>query len=297
MPVKKLDVNKVISYAYRRLNPFLGVMQVIESQGGRAHSTNGIVWDIEVIAEQPDNWGSLNTSQNNIAFYRFGLWSLKDGLVSRPLAPHLENDPLSEQCNFLIECIKQRLCNLPFKLIDTEELWLFDEKNHKPLVLLASVIPGKIRPSPEPKSWSSHIGAEGVPSQYKFSEARQLMAQIKKAASFNIKKHWVIRQEDGSGIDDLNKQHMFENEFPPFLVSESWLDKEESNRVRNYIHWIAPSLLTLQKLSKQQRLRLEKNLNVQAISIEHHKELYTEVINEKCLNSAIVQCKLQKSNL
>lgn len=295
MPVKKIDVNKIISYAFRRVNPFLGVMQVIETEGGRALSTNGIVWDIEVIAEPPDIWGSLNKSQNDIAFYRFGLWSLQDGLVSRPLAPHLENDPLSEQCNFLIECIKQRLCDLPFKLKDTEELWLFDEKNHKPLVLLASVIPGKQRLSPEPKYWSSHIGAEGVPSQYKFPEAKQLIDQVKKAAGFNIQKHWINRREDGSGRYDLNEKYIAGSEFPPFLISEHWPGEEQSIRARNYIHWIAPSLLTLQCISIEQRIRLEKNLNVQAISIEHHKKLYTEIIYEKCLNSAIVQCKLQKS--
>ena len=292
-----MDSNSVISYAFRRVNPFLGVMQVIETQGGRAHSTNGIVWDIEVIAEQPGGWGSLNKGRTNIVFYRYGLWSLEDGLVSRPLAPHLENDPLSEQCNFLIESIKQRLGDLPFKLKDTEELWLLDEKNMKPLVLLASIIPGKQRPSPEPKYWTSHIGAEGVPSQYKFPEAKHLITQVEKAAGFNIQKHWINRQPDSCAMYDINEKLIADSEFPPFLISEHWPDEEQSIRARNYIHWIAPSLLTLQKLSKEQRIRLEENLSVQAISIEHHKELFIEIINNKLLNSALVQCRLQKSIL
>ena len=292
-----MDSNSVISYAFRRFNPFLGVMQVIETEGGRAHSTNGIVWDIEVIAEQPGGWGSLNKGRTNIAFYRYGLWSLEDGLVSRPLAPHLENDPLSEQCNFLIESIKQRLGDLPFKLKDTEELWLLDEKNMKPLVLLASIIPGKQRPSPEPKYWTSHIGAEGVPSQYKFPEAKHLITQVEKAAGFNIQKHWINRQPDSCAMYDINEKLIADSEFPPFLISEHWPDEEQSIRARNYIHWIAPSLLTLQKLSKEQRIRLEENLSVQAISIEHHKELFIEIINNKLLNSALVQCRLQKSIL
>ena len=42
----------VHSYAIRRVNPFLGVLQVIETEGGRASSANGVVWDIEVIAER-----------------------------------------------------------------------------------------------------------------------------------------------------------------------------------------------------------------------------------------------------
>jgi len=289
--------NKVNCYAFRRVNPFLGVMQVIETEGGRAHSTNGIVWDIEVITDQPSDWGSLNKGRSNIAFYRYGLWSLEEGLVSRPLSPHLEKAPLSEQCNLLIESIKQRLADLPFKLKDTEELWLFDEKNKQPLALLASVIPGKQRPSPEPKYWASHIGAEGVPSQYKFSESRQLKSQVEKVAGFNIQKHWIIRQEDGSGIYDVNNKHIAGSEIPPFLLTEHWPAEEQCIRARNYIHWIAPSLLTLQSISKEQRIRLEENLNVQAISIEFHKELFIEVINNKLLNSALVQCRLQKSIL
>lgn len=292
-----MDVNKVNSYAFRRVNPFLGVMQVIETQGGRAHSTNGIVWDIEVIADQPDDWGSLNKGQSNLEFYRYGLWSLEEGLVSRPLAPHLEKDPLSQQCNFLIESIKQRLAELPFKLKDTEELWLFDEKNQKPLVLLASVLPGKKRPSPEPKYWTSHIGAEGVASQYKFPDARQLKSQIEKAAGFNIHKHWIRRQDDGSGIYDVSNEAISSSEMPAFLISEHWSDDEQSIRVANFINWIAPSLLTLQSISKEQRMRLEESLNVQAISIEHHKELIVEVVNEKLMTSALVQCRLQKSIL
>ena len=290
-----MNSNKLNSYAFRRVNPFLGVMQVIETEGGRASSTNGIVWDIEVIAEQPNDWGSLNKGRSNKAFYRYGLWSLHDGLVSRPLAPHFEKDPLSEQCNFLIECIKQRLGDLPFTLKDTEELWLFDEKNEKPLVLLASVLPGKQRPSPEPKYWASHIGAGGVPSQFKFPEAKQLKAQIEKAAGFNIQKHWIIRQEDGSGIYDINNKQIANSEIPPFLLSEHWPAEEQCIRARNYIHWIAPSLLTLQNISHDQRIRLEENLSVQAISIEHHKELFIEIINNKLLNSALVQCRLHKS--
>ena len=292
-----MDNNKTFSYAFRRVNPFLGVMQVIETEGGRAHSTNGIVWDIEVIAEQPDNWGSLNKGQNNIAYYRYGLWSLQDGLVSRPLAPHLENDPLSEQCNLLIGSIKQRLCELPFKLKDTEELWLFDEKNDKPLALLSSVLPGKQRPSPEPKYWVSHIGAEGVPSQYKFPQAKQLVEQLKKAAGFNVRKYWINRREDGSGVVELTNQIITAEDFPVYLVSEKWINAEHAKRADDYINWVAPSLLTLQNLTAQQRLRLEKNLSHQAISIEHHQLLYPEVIDRKCINAALVQCKLQKASL
>ena len=37
-------------YAIRRVNPFLGVMQIVEAEEGRALSCNGVVWEILVRA-------------------------------------------------------------------------------------------------------------------------------------------------------------------------------------------------------------------------------------------------------
>ena len=303
MPVNDVlpdDESDVKSYAVRRVNPFLGVLQVIETSGGRAISTNGVVWDIEVRAPCGSDWGSLNNKQNlndiKTAFYRYGLWSLDDGLVSRPLAPHLDNDPLAEQCTLLIHCIKQRLDALPFQLMDSQELWLFDEQGNRPVALLASAIPGVKRPSPEPRYWSSHIGADGVASQFKFPDAAELLLQVKQLAGFNTKKYWIVRQPDGSGVFELTEQQISAEVFPPFLLTEEWGDEQQEELVTSYINWIAPSLLTLQGLSQQQRIRLEQKLSIQAVSIEHHKQLYPEVVSQECIVSAQVQCKLQKAN-
>ena len=99
------------------------------------------------------------------------------------------------------------------------------------------------------------------------------------------------------GIYELNNEVIAEESFPPFLITEDWFDAEQSRLVSDYIEWIAPSLLTLQNLTTQQRTRLEEKLYIQAISIEHHRNLYAEVINEKYITSAMVQCKLQKVNI
>ena len=152
MPDSKLsteDLDRVAAYAIRRVNPFLGVLQVIETDGGRAISANGVVWDIEVLAERSSSgWGSLNRNNPGKAYYRYGLWSLQDGLVARPLAPHLESDPLTHKCQQLITCIRQRLEQLPFRLQDKRELWLFDQRSKRPLVLLASAKAMLICPVP-----------------------------------------------------------------------------------------------------------------------------------------------------
>ena len=169
-----LETGDIRAYAIRRVNPFLGVLQVIETDGGRAVSSNGVVWEIELRTERSGMWGSLNQHIKEAVYYRFGLWSAEEGLVNRPLAPHLDRDPLSIQCDILIKCIEERLQYMPFRLIDNRELWLFDKDRQQPLALLASQKQGDKPLSPEPKYWKSCLGANGVASQYRYPQATQL---------------------------------------------------------------------------------------------------------------------------
>lgn len=293
---KPPETGAVSCYAIRRVNPFLGVLQVIETAGGRAVSSNGVVWNIEIRAERATGWGSLNRNKTQVAYYRYGLWSLEDGLVTRPLAPLLDNEFFSQQCDILIECIRERLDLLPFELKDRHELWLLDTDDRQPLALLASARPGSALPLPEPRSWTSHIGAEGVPSQRRYPAARELEALIKQRAGFNFNKRWVTRDNDGSGIIEASNTRMVAEAFPAFLLIENWPEAKQEKLAREYIEWISPSLLTLQQLDRGERERLENSLNVQAVSVEHHWRLYPEIIDEDCINTARVQCRLQRVN-
>ena len=195
-----IESGEVRAYAVRRINPFMGVLQVIETDGGRAASSNGIVWDIEMRTERPDMWGSLNKGTKEAAYYRYGLWSQDEGLINRPLAPHLERDPLTIQCNIIIGCIEERLKHLPFKLVDDRELWLFDKDMNRPIVLLASQKPDAKPISPAPKYWKSCLGANGVTSQIRYPKSKMLEDLVKRTASSNINNYWVNRAEDGGGV-------------------------------------------------------------------------------------------------
>jgi len=289
-----LETGDIKAYALRRVNPFLGVLQVIETTGGRAVSSNGVVWEIELRTERSGMWGSLNKHIKEAVYYRFGLWSAEEGLVNRPLAPHLDRDPLTIQCDILIKCIEERLQYLPFKLIDNRELWLFDKDQQQPLALLASLKDGDKAPSPEPKYWKSCLGANGVASQYRYPGATELEKLVERTASTNICTYWVNREDDGSGKLQRNGESIKSNDFPRFLLSENWSNDEALSLVNDYIAWIAPSLLSLQHLAEAERDRLERNLNVQAVSIEHHWQLYPDVVDEKRLKAARVQCRLQQ---
>ena len=115
---------------------------------------------------------------------------------------------------------------------------------------------------------------------------------MKQRAGFNVHKHWVIRQDDNSGVIESSETRIDANTLPAFLLTEDWPEAGQATVVREYLEWISPSLLTLQRLSRNQRACMEKKLSIQAISVEHHRHLYPEIIDEKHLTAARVQCRL-----
>jgi hypothetical protein len=288
--------DSVRCYAIRRVNPFLGVLQVIETGNSRAASANGVAWDIQIRAQRQPPWGSLNQDYREVAWYRYGLWSEQDGLVNGPLAPHLDPLILRQACNHLIDLIRAGVEQLPFRLEDIRELWLFDRDDRQPLALLAASRPGSTAPSPEPKSWSASLGASDLPSQRRYPDSSALEALIRQRAGFNINTHWVTRQEDGSGLIETSHSCLPATAFPAFLLTEEWPETGQIQLASRYIEWIAPSLLTLQHLDRCARARLEKCLTIQAGSVEHHWHLYPEIIDTNYVTAARVQCGLQKGD-
>jgi len=292
---KKVKTKAVRSYAIRRVNPFVGVMQVVEAEQGRALSCNGVVWEILVRATPGSTGGSPGCDNKKKTYYRFGMWSMNDGLMKRASSPAADQDyfELASKCEALIEYVRERHHRLPFELEDNLELWLFDRDNQQPLALLSSLTPGASLPSPEPRYWSSCIGANGSPGQRRFPQARDLETQVRQRAGFNIQKYWIKRLPGGDGIVENTGSSIPADQFPVLLLDENWVNEEQQLRAREYIKWISPSLLTLQHLDSDTRARIENNLNVQAISIEHHWHLYPEIINHKLLKAARVQSKIE----
>lgn len=285
-------------FAVRRVNPFLGVMQIVEAEEGRALSCNGVVWEILVRATQGSSPGRFGQKDSKKTYYRFGMWSMNEGLMKRASSPAGDQDyfELASKCEILVEFVREHHCQLPFHLEDNLELWLFDRNNQQPLALLSSMIPGASLPSPEPGYWLSCIGTEGSPGQRRFPQAQELETQVKQRAGFNINKYWVKRLHDGDGIIMNTGDTISADRFPVLLLDEKWANEDEQRRAREYIEWISPSLLTLQHLDNDTRARIERNLNIQAVSIEHHWHLYPEIVNQKLLNAARVQSKIENSS-
>ena len=280
-------------YALRRLNPFLGVLQVVETPSGRASSSNGLVWDIQILTQAPADWGSLGAANRGNAWYRYGLWSERDGLVYRPLAAHCKDRQLRRDSEHLIEQILRNLDRLPYALADRRELWLLDAEQQKPLALLHAMPPDAIPPRPEPRYWTGCLGQQGVAGQRRFPDTAELESQVKTRAGFNINRTWVTWNPERTSLVAGDSSLMQNDGFPAFGIREDWPDREEQQRVQRYIDWAAPAFLTLPYLDDAQRTRLESSLSDQAVSIEYHWRLYPKILDKNKLIAARIKAGLQ----
>lgn len=283
-------------YARRRVNPFLGVLQIIETDDGRASSADGLSWEIEVskFVDMDQVTGSPGIEKH---YYRHGLWSEEQGLIDRELSLVDTNDEFISRGKRVIQTLKHQLKHLPFKVTDQFEYWLLDKEDEQPLVLLATALNENEFPDPLPRYWSGCQGFNGVDSQHRFPQTDELEFLIKECAGFNRCYQWFIRNEDGSATALESDRQYGRDYFPSYLIQQSWPLPEHRQLVEDYIQWIAPSLLTLSSLSDNERNRLEAALPTQAVSIEHHWRLYPQIIDQKKINRARVQRQLQHASV
>lgn len=281
-------------YAVRRLNPFLGVVQIVETPVGRASTANGLVWHIELPAERTAGWGSLFADKVEKGWYLCGLWSEAEGLIDSPLAGQGMNQEASENSRQIIDALRTNQDRLPFELVDRRELWLLDSIEKKPLALLFAMRPGAPPPSPEPRFWRGSLGSEGLRGQRRFPGIDQLEAAVRKRAGSNPNRLWVTWNPDRTKVELPGGGELSGNQFPIYGIREDWPEKDAETLLRGYIDWAAPSLLTIPYLNNPSRARLESGLEGQACSIEYHWRLYPEILDEKKVKTARVQARLQQ---
>jgi len=123
-------------YAQRLLNPFRGVMNIIEQQGAEAVTTDGLHWDIYVrdttlVADLADG----HTVQTGDI--RYGSWSQQQGLKRGAIYPSNDFKLLEHRGAIIYEYLLDHFHEVPFALRDHYELWLLDGQG-LPLALLHS---------------------------------------------------------------------------------------------------------------------------------------------------------------
>lgn len=103
-------------FCLRRADPFLGLVAVVKTSGGRAFSPDGRIWQLEVLAHPPRGLWSREGHEDRLKYFRFGLWSERTGLRRVPLNPVLDVGRMIAAAQAVIMLIRDGLGALPFPL-------------------------------------------------------------------------------------------------------------------------------------------------------------------------------------
>lgn len=293
-------------YSQRMLNPFRGLMYVVETENADAVTVDGIHWDLYV-----DNIELLHEAYRegyediSVPDIKFGTWSRHNGLTRAPLISTLSFDAVQAAGEALLNAVRELETRLPFPGGDDMELWLLDHTG-QPLALLNS--------RPVESSDEHHDSCKWIvgqrcrqsfrPGSAGSSYGEWLESRINAHAGPHISAQWFLRNEAGGcatgGCNirpEWQERQLAHEDFPELLVRSHWNDPVTCELVADYLDWLAPWLLQLPDLCETSRARLEKAAWKQAQEVESHYVMYPRVIDEDGLRASLVKARLISSNI
>ncbi|MES9968814.1 MAG: hypothetical protein ABW092_02195 [Candidatus Thiodiazotropha sp.] len=298
------------AFSIRRLNPFNGVLQIFSAANARALSSNGVIWEIQVLSDTPQGlWANMPFSGKQ--FFTFGRWAPDSGLQQVPVNPLFNVRDMISSAERLTAALAPLIDDLPFPPADIYELWLLDEQSLSPVALLSSCRhESEMRQRHNPK-WiaaergdfsfiSSRLLSRDQPNNDGYNprvHASILEATVRHRGGQQHTRAWFKHLPDGtfSGCDEETPS-LNRCDFPELPITEDWENDEDFALVTDYIAWKAPQLLLLQGLSPATRERLEPIAVMQAEIVERLWRLYPDIHNNDLLNSARVEAKIRSAN-
>ncbi len=238
-------------YALRRVNPYRGVVQIVDAGEVTAHSFDGLTWHLRA----DDGYGWVRPT---------GIWVEGEGLK----AGHVDN------LHDILPALETRPA-LPFPIVDTQELWLLDQESGLPLALLACDREGVMHNEQPEGEWQpfapSFTGfhspalAEHDASDPSVSHRDLLARQVNQAAGADASAQWFQRDRAGEGVgysglripDEWQGRRLPANAFPELLLRETGNSRLENLVIADYHAWLAPILLSWPRISVATRARLE----------------------------------------
>lgn len=279
-------------YSLRCLSPYQGTVQVVETTGCRAMSSDGVTWRVQFL--------NLRSRVSGYALWRAdGTGNLIETDRTRSFIEALQNHP-----------------TLPFPFLDKLELWLLDAKEQKPLAILASTLSCITPPRDANTVWQVALaGDESFVAPCLRSHNPQpaavspishyavLSRCVQKAAGPHERAQWFRRDSAGNGIGltgcriDASQRgrELQPNVFPELLLREDWETEMEGELVRDYHDWHAPNLLTHGDITHATRDRLERAACRQAEKLYKVRHLLPETINTGLLKVALVEAVIRRS--
>ncbi|MCB1802504.1 MAG: hypothetical protein KDI82_12505 [Gammaproteobacteria bacterium] len=297
-------------FAVRRVNPFDGVLQVVETGTARAYSPDGRVWQIQVLAQRPDHtWRSFSDMPAVQQFFNFGLWDAADGLHRIPANPVLDIGGMTLAAQALCAQLESLESELPFTLTDEFECWSTDADG-RPIALLATSEDEQLLRDIRIGAWQAtrpadrgfvapSLLARGIPAQGATASREHGERLERQVRQLDQGKAWFRRHPDNLGeqLDPAAAAVTTQTELPPLGLRLDWEGDGERQLVEDYIAWQAPRLLMLQHIDDATRARLEALACRRAVELEAGHRLLPRVIDHERIEAARVEARLRRASV
>ena len=293
-------------YGLRRVNPFLGTLQVVEVPEARALSPNGSRWQVELLSQaavrQP-LWADIGPASAERRFFTYGLWSRQTGMRRLPVNPMLGDQSIHPGLGPLLQAL-EGMPALPFPSADRLELWLLDRED-RPLALV-SAMRAEVPPTlPYAPAWRPLPGVEDSASRAADEPGPPAGERVERLISAEAgtpaRAQWVRRLEGGHGAglggfrlgSGLEGRRLAREDFPELLVREAWPQPAERELVAALVAWQAPPLLTLGDLTAATRARLERIAARRPLALYRQRRLIPTVIDRRTIDAALVEAVIR----
>jgi hypothetical protein len=309
-------VSEPVYYSKRLLNPFSGVVQILETDNARAISNDGINWQIQIqrqVFKSP--WHELEFPAKYDRNFVYGIWSKSGELTRAPIHPTLYQEHVEQSAHDLMATLANYQNRIPFPQKDNYECWLLDRTKLRPVVLVNSSVDDNLPDFSRSMHWSpcekndtSFTTEAFLTRQEKATikiHAKDILNEfIRKLTGASGIAIWVKRDENGHGhfIADNQKSRapkqelFYPEEFPTLGIQQHWENDDEQLLISDYVQWLSPILLTLSGLEKSTRAQLEILAQQRPLLVDRYYYLYPEVIDETLLKKILVEARLRRSS-
>jgi hypothetical protein len=269
-------------YSRRRVSPFLGSMQVIEVEDGRALSLDGRSWELQLLSLEaiPERvWANIGPRPTKRRWFIYGRCDEAGNVRRLPVSREIRdpsNYPALEQ---LLEALAGRPI-LPFPAADVHEAWLCDDRG-EPLALLATACDEAERDSRKPGGWACL-----PPTDRGFSSTSGLAGGQGGNAALAL--NALV-----SRVGSAGRLQWLQGDAAPVLPWRcDWRGADEQQLLDDYTAYLSPYLLTLQRLDDALRERLEQLAVQQFDLIDYVLPLLPEVLDPGRMEVARVKARL-----